>query len=192
MPSIDDIYGWFDFKEAYDIIIEKSKSTDTIVEVGCLCGKSTAYMANKIRDSGKNIKFFAVDTFKGASEEQSMEWHDVEIRNIISRLNPTGTLLCNFTNNLHNFNLLKYVNPLCIDSSIAARIFDSKSIFAVYIDASHKHEMVMKDIKAWLPKIKDGGIISGHDIDMTEVKTAVEKFFGEDYTVVGRSWIKYV
>lgn len=33
----------------------------------------------------------------------------------------------------------------------------------VYIDANHDYEAVVEDIRLCLPKIKDGGIISGHD-----------------------------
>lgn len=37
------------------------------------------------------------------------------------------------------------------------------SIDIVYIDADHKYDSVKADIQAWLPAIRKGGYISGHD-----------------------------
>ena len=51
----------------------------------------------------------------------------------------------------------------------------------VFIDADHSYEGVKNDIEAWLPKIRKGGILFGHDIDWPTVKKAVEEKF--DYTI---------
>lgn len=34
----------------------------------------------------------------------------------------------------------------------------------VYIDANHAYEYVKQDIELWYPKVKSGGILSGHDL----------------------------
>ena len=44
-----------------------------------------------------------------------------------------------------------------------AKDFEDGSLDAVYIDANHRYEFVVADIHAWLPKVRKGGIISGHD-----------------------------
>jgi len=50
----------------------------------------------------------------------------------------------------------------------------------VFIDADHSYDAVRKDIDLWLPKIREGGILAGHDyIDYIEygVKKAVDEYF---------------
>ena len=45
----------------------------------------------------------------------------------------------------------------------AAKDFEDGSLDAVYIDAEHDEDSVREDIRAWRPKIKPGGLLSGHD-----------------------------
>jgi hypothetical protein len=56
------------------------------------------------------------------------------------------------------------------------------SLDFVYIDAEHRYFGIKSDIDAWLPKVKPGGIIGGHDYDYPikpGVKEAVDETFGE-------------
>lgn len=51
----------------------------------------------------------------------------------------------------------------------AAKDFEDGSLDAVYIDAEHDEENVRADIRAWRPKIKRGGILSGHDFVLPHI-----------------------
>lgn len=50
----------------------------------------------------------------------------------------------------------------------AAKFFNAESLDLVYIDAAHDYLSVRDDIQAWWPKVKRGGIISGHDYETKE------------------------
>jgi hypothetical protein len=53
----------------------------------------------------------------------------------------------------------------------------------VFIDANHEYTEVRKDIQSWLPKVRPGGLLAGHDYDQnipmfSGVKQAVDEIFG--------------
>ena len=60
------------------------------------------------------------------------------------------------------------------------------SLDFVYLDADHKYALVRADLAAWYPKVRPGGVVSGHDyLDSPNccgsefgVKTAVREFCG--------------
>lgn len=70
------------------------------------------------------------------------------------------------------------------DSVEAAKDITDGSLDFVFIDADHSYEGCKADIEAWLPKVKPGGFISGHDYENTDfpkfgVKRAVDERFQE-------------
>lgn len=73
----------------------------------------------------------------------------------------------------------------------AAKDFEDGSLDFVFIDADHSYEGCRADIAAWMPKIKPGGLLSGHDYDHPDfpfgVKHAVDELglkveLGDDMT----------
>jgi len=48
-------------------------------------------------------------------------------------------------------------------SPVAADLFEDGSLDFIYIDADHRYEAVLADLNLWVPKVRRGGIISGHD-----------------------------
>lgn len=72
---------------------------------------------------------------------------------------------------------------------VAARSLQAASLVAddrfdfVFIDADHSYSAIKADLAAWLPKVKAGGWIGGHDYDNPTfpnfgVKRAVDERFG--------------
>lgn len=160
------IHGWFTFPQLYLHAVENSPHNGHFVEVGTWKGKSAAFMGVEIINSGKNIKFDCIDPFISVGEEipQYMITHEDLKNDFIVNMKP---LEGNYT--LHT-----------IGSPKITEIYEDKSLDFVFIDGSHKYEDVVEDIKAWLPKIKKGGILAGHDyIDFDDVRRAVHDVLGE-------------
>lgn len=47
----------------------------------------------------------------------------------------------------------------------AASLIPDKSLDWLYLDANHGFEPLVADFAAWMPKLRPGGIIAGHDYD---------------------------
>jgi len=54
-----------------------------------------------------------------------------------------------------------------------ARGIPAGSLDFVYLDADHSEAEVTADIMAWLPKVRPGGVLAGHDFNLPGVKAAV-------------------
>ena len=68
----------------------------------------------------------------------------------------------------------------------ASKDFKDGSLDLVYIDAAHDYDSVKQDILTWLPKIKKGGFIAGHDYRYDPnigVYEAVNDIFINDYKI---------
>jgi predicted O-methyltransferase YrrM len=90
---------------------------------------------------------------------------------------------------LRNIEPVKHViNPIRKKSVKAAKLYKKKSIDMVFIDAAHEYHDVVEDIKSWLPKVKPGGILAGHDLHYEPVRRAVEELL-EEFEETEDCWV---
>lgn len=67
-------------------------------------------------------------------------------------------------------------------SNKAARLVPDGSLDFCYIDSNHAKAYVLADLDAWVPKVRSGGIVSGHDFELVhrrkflQVKAAVDEW----------------
>lgn len=74
-----------------------------------------------------------------------------------------------------NNNQVNIIRKTSID---AVNDFKDESFDWIYIDAFHTYEHVKQDINLWYPKVKKGGLFSGHDYtSWPGVAQAVDEFF---------------
>lgn len=167
-----DVEGYFSYTNLYDLALKYCPDNATFVEVGSWMGRSTCYMGEQIKKSSKNIKFYAVDTWAGSEESDH--------KDAIDRLKSYNfTLFEVFKYHLSECGVSNYVTPLQTTSLEAASQFEDNSLDFVHIDASHDYENVLADIRAWYPKVKPGGFITGDDyvINWGGVIQAVKEYF---------------
>lgn len=122
-----------------------------IVEVGSFTGVSTSILAKAV--AGYDGSVFAVDHWMGSEETPQPKYTRViDVYSIFRR-------------NMIALGIWDIVHPLVMDSLTAAQIFADETLDLVFIDADHRYAYVKKDISAWLPKLRDGGILCGHDCE---------------------------
>ena len=148
------IPGFFDFENVYLEALAEFKGSAHFVEIGSWYGRSAAFMAVEIINSGKAIKFDAIDTWEGTWPRQGSEDKD-------PNLLKYGTMYPNFLMNVRP--VLHALTPIKLPSLEAVKLYDDHSLDFVFIDAAHDYENVKKDIIAWKPKVRPGGILAGHD-----------------------------
>jgi len=76
-------------------------------------------------------------------------------------------------NKYGNLNNVKIVKMKSLDAS---KLYYDNYFDWIYIDADHSYQSVKEDIIYWFPKLKEGGMISGHDIDPSPYDLNFEKY----------------
>lgn len=142
------IQGYFTFPDFYKWAVEQlpSDQPSRCVELGVHSGRSAAFLAVEINNSGKPAKLDLIDLFTNGS--------------IHNRPRILSMIHSNFATVRH---IVDKIIPS--DSAEAASQYDDKSVDFLFIDASHEYDYVKKDIAAWLPKMKSGAIMAGHDFE---------------------------
>lgn len=151
-------------------------SVQVIIEVGCWLGVSTLFMASHLPEGGK---LYAVDHWLGSEEHQQ--------RTCIPYLYEQ------FLSNVIHANLTEEIIPIRLPSLEAANSLPVK-VDMIYLDASHQEEDVLADLKAWMPRLKPGGILCGDDWNWPAVRRAVLNFACEKGLAIdpiGNFWRLY-
>jgi predicted O-methyltransferase YrrM len=180
-----DVEGWCDYRGLYSHIAKVLPEGAEVVEIGSWQGQSIIHFCQRLQDIGKTAKVHCVDTFKGEQNQpehlQIVEEHG-------------GSILGKFTENITAAGVSEMIRVTVGDSAESALNFADGSMDFIFIDAAHDYDSVVKDLAAWWPKLKPGGIFAGHDYPWHEVEKAVDEHAAANgYTVaqVGRCWIKH-
>jgi predicted O-methyltransferase YrrM/2-polyprenyl-3-methyl-5-hydroxy-6-metoxy-1,4-benzoquinol methylase len=166
---------WFTFPSLYADMVAKGSDGSHFVEIGSWKGKSAAFMAVEIANSGKKIKFDCIDPWPDQPEDPEKYFEKFP--------NLYKTFLDNVAP------VKDYINPIRKLSDEAFALYEDNSLDFVFIDGNHDYEFVKKDIANYLPKVKPGGILAGHDILFPGVAQAVAEAFGSDFTTACGCWL---
>lgn len=178
------IDGWCDYKDLYFAIADTLPADANFVEIGSWMGQSSVTLCQRLQDIGKVATVHCVDTFQG---EQDQPAH-VEI---VASMG--GSTRWKFEENIAAAKVCDMIRVVESDSAAAADLFEDESLDGIFIDAAHDYDSVVKDVAAWFPKVKPGGIFAGHDYPCDDVKRAVDEHAsanGYSVTPFHRCWIK--
>lgn len=163
MTNYNNIEGWFTDLDVftYSNLIKKIKNKGTLVELGCFKGKSLCSIAEHILK--KQINVFAIDTFEGTKNEEA---HKGVVKEDV---------LNSFLKNIKDFKIDKNVT-IFEDTTLgaASKFANFKFIDLLFIDADHSTEAVIQDFNTYFPRVKDNGIIAGHDFTWESIRNALE------------------
>ena len=135
-----------------DLCNKINKEGSIFCEIGCWLGHSTSIIANRAKFL--NGRVICIDTFNG-SPGTILENH---VKN--------NDVYNEFKKNMIDLGLDNYIDVFNMDSDNAVKFIDDNKIDFLFIDGNHIYEQVKKDIYNYYPKVKDKGIISGHDYEI--------------------------
>lgn len=125
-------------REIYERLIANSRSPIRVAEIGSAAGRGSTPIAGEyVKRVGGRL--YCIDPWLGS-------WYFA------------------FLANIKIFSLESTIVPIRSPSAPAASLFDDESLDGVFVDGSHIYPDVLADIDAYLPKIRKGGWIFGHDL----------------------------
>jgi hypothetical protein len=174
------IPGWFNMEKQYLYLLNNAPDGGIFVELGTWKGKSTSFIVTEIINQKRKIDFYAVDLFRNDENMDEKE---------IIAYGKDYSIYEEYKKNTEH--LSSHYKTIISDSSKASNYFDDESVDVIFIDAGHTYESVKNDIVSWLPKIKKGGVISGHDYRESwkdDVIKAVNEILGKPDFIENDCW----
>ena len=130
----------------WDVLAGLCQNAKWIAEVGCKDGKTTGFLLSQL----PQLHIIAVDPWQdianGAESYSEWDWKRIE-RDFQHHVGDNAWR----------------VKMKVMTSLAAAKEVEDGSLDLVFVDAAHDHDNVLADIRAWWPKVKEGGMLTGHD-----------------------------
>jgi predicted O-methyltransferase YrrM len=154
-------------------------SNKTMIEIGSFVGESTVLFAQSFKE------VIAIDPFLADYDPADPTSYLFEFKNVYQTyLDRTGD---------H-----KNIKTIVSTSNDALEQLKGQEFDFIYIDGLHTYDGVKTDIINYLPLVKKGGVIGGHDYahpiqHLEGVKVAVDEMLGTpDKVFKDYSWIKFL
>jgi predicted O-methyltransferase YrrM len=136
-----------------------------VAEIGSYAGES----ARIFMDSKRVAKFYAIDPWLNGYDNWDFA-NFSDMRAVESQFDARVAGLNVVKMKMQNLDAAKQI---------------TEPLDMVYIDGCHQYAAVKEDIGIWASKVKPGGILAGHDIDIEGVRQAVMEF------AAGREVLKF-
>ncbi|MBS1761534.1 MAG: class I SAM-dependent methyltransferase [Bacteroidetes bacterium] len=132
------------------LILNRRNLKNKGVEVGVWKGEFSDF----ILSNWVGKKLYSVDPWKNFDDSEYPDDMNIKQDKFDSIYNDVKTLLAK-----HG----ERSEIIRKDSVSASRDFQDKTLDFVYLDGRHHFEGVKEDIYYWYPKVKNGGLLCGHD-----------------------------
>lgn len=171
-------YMFLGFIELLTVLSNKLDKTDyTMIEIGSYMGESTMMFAS----TGLFSTIYSIDPLDGYEEFNEMHNYSWEF------------VRDEFTKNTKYFDSIVHLQDFSYN---VIDKFENDSIDFIYIDGSHGVEDVKRDLNLYLPKLKSGGILAGHDYNENawpDLIKVVNEIVGKpDILFSDTSWFKSI
>jgi len=132
--------------------INNNPTNIRIADVGCWTGISSLVLALIAQKFTGTV--YSIDWFRG-SENTNLDFAGkyFNIKQI-------------FLDNINSYETKKHITLIEGTSTETSTRIANESLDVVFLDADHRYRYIKKDIETWLPKLKRGGLMCGHDCEM--------------------------
>ncbi len=135
----------------------------TCIEIGTFCGGNAL---NTLQKLPTIEKIYLIDPWE---EYEDYKEKEKTTKNLLNAYQKTIKVL------------KKYEDKTIFIKKYSDDAFDDikEKVDFIYIDGKHSYDFVKKDMVNYWEKLKDGGIMAGHDIDLPDVSKAFCEFVNE-------------
>lgn len=174
--------GWFSSWDmgAYRQIVGGLRCGAYMVEVGPYCGRSICSVAEELKML--DVRVLLVDAFCG--DDRSAQ---IVAAKSAGRVLPTSTVRAELEENLCRYGIDDRCTVRSAWSEEGAAAVADGGLDLVFIDTEHTYEGTVRDVRAWAPKVREGGLMAGHDYKKagggsmySEMRRGLYEMFGED------------
>ena len=129
-----------------------------IIEIGSWLGTGSTQVIIEELLGVPDVKLFCVDTWKGSPNV-------VRHQQIVSEYD----VVASFRRNVSLAGGEGIVRQLIMSSEDAATLSQDQQFDLVFIDGDHSYAQTKNDIGLWRLKVREGGVLSGHDCECRPV-----------------------
>tara|TARA_R100001244_G_scaffold47793_2_gene42605 strand:- start:1063 stop:1623 length:561 start_codon:yes stop_codon:yes gene_type:complete len=144
------------FEQRGSAILRRLPPTARMAEVGVLIGVLSEFLLRRHR----NLTLLMIDSWAPAERqpERYKATLDIHAHHEMERVMKHRAQA---ENRARHFPARAIVMPM--SSAEAAAMVEDASLDLVFLDADHSADGVREDLAAWVPKVRPGGWIGGHD-----------------------------
>ena len=169
-PRIYDVGAWTPHLYfGYDLVA--TLRPRVLVELGVDRGESFFTFCQSTVENKTGTHCYGVDTWRG--DQHAGGYDDTTFAQVSAY-------------NRANYESFATLIRASFDDSLDR--FEPESVDLLHIDGLHTENAVRHDVDSWLPKVKPGGIVLLHDVDVRAKNFGVWKVWDDLQRTGGRSW----